>query len=98
MVESGSTSGDHRRIFSHKRVRANGARSGLVLLARQEFCREALIENGYWREKMTRQAEVSVIDLKRCPRCEQSLPISQFGVCRAGKDGLNVYCKPSILK
>src|SRR5256885_522737 len=45
---------------------------------------------------MTRQAEVSVIDLKRCPRCEQSLPISEFGVCRARKDGLNLYCKRCI--
>jgi len=45
---------------------------------------------------MTRPAEVSVIDLKRCPRCEQSLPISEFGVCRARKDGLNLYCKRCI--
>src|SRR5213596_3117025 len=45
---------------------------------------------------MTRQAEVSVIDLKRCPRCEHSLPISEFGVCRARKDGLNLYCKRCI--
>ncbi len=45
---------------------------------------------------MTRQAEVSAIDLKRCPRCEQSLPISEFGVCRARKDGLNLYCKRCI--
>lgn len=45
---------------------------------------------------MTRSAEVSVIDLKRCPRCEQSLPISEFGVCRARKDGLNLYCKRCI--
>src|SRR5438270_9837951 len=45
---------------------------------------------------MTRQAEVSVIDLKRCPRCEQSLPLSEFGLCRARKDGLNLYCKRCI--
>src|SRR6266496_5954667 len=45
---------------------------------------------------MTRQAEVSVIGLKRCPRCEESLPISEFGVCRARKDGLNLYCKRCI--
>lgn len=45
---------------------------------------------------MTRPAEVSVIDLKRCPRCEQSLPISEFGICRARKDGLNLYCKRCI--
>src|SRR5437867_12341798 len=45
---------------------------------------------------MTRPAEVIVIDVKRCPRCEQSLPISEFGVCRARKDGLNLYCKRCI--
>ncbi len=45
---------------------------------------------------MSRQAEVSVIDLKRCPRCEESLPLSEFGVCRARKDGLNLYCKRCI--
>jgi len=45
---------------------------------------------------MTRAAEVSVIDLKRCPRCEESLPLSEFGVCRARRDGLNLYCKRCI--
>lgn len=45
---------------------------------------------------MSRQAEVSVIDLKKCPRCEESLPLSEFGVCRARKDGLNLYCKRCI--
>src|SRR5207237_2838866 len=45
---------------------------------------------------MTRQEEVSTIDLKRCPRCEDSLPVSEFGVCRARKDGLNLYCKRCI--
>ncbi len=37
-----------------------------------------------------------MIDLKRCPRCEESLPLSEFGVCRARKDGLNLYCKRCI--
>ena len=45
---------------------------------------------------MTRLAEVNVVELKRCPRCEESLPISEFGVCRARKDGLNLYCKGCI--
>lgn len=45
---------------------------------------------------MTRLAEVSVLELKRCPRCEESLPLSEFGVCRARKDGLNLYCKGCI--
>ncbi len=45
---------------------------------------------------MTRLAEVSVLELKRCPRCEESLPLSEYGVCRARKDGLNLYCKRCI--
>ncbi len=45
---------------------------------------------------MTSLAEVSVVELKRCPRCEESLPPSEFGVCRARKDGLNLYCKRCI--
>lgn len=45
---------------------------------------------------MTRLAEVSVVELKRCPRCEASLPLAEFGVCRARKDGLNLYCKRCI--
>ena len=45
---------------------------------------------------MTKVAEVSVVELKRCPRCEESLPLSDFGVCRARKDGLNLYCKRCI--
>lgn len=45
---------------------------------------------------MTLLAEVSEIELKKCPRCEESLPLSEFGVCRARKDGLNLYCKRCI--
>ena len=45
---------------------------------------------------MTRLAEVSAVELKRCPRCEESLPVIEFGVCRARKDGLNLYCKRCI--
>jgi hypothetical protein len=45
---------------------------------------------------VTRLAEVSVLELKRCPRCEESLPLSEYGVCRARKDGLNLYCKRCI--
>lgn len=45
---------------------------------------------------MTRAAEVKAIELKRCPRCEESLPLLEFGVCRARKDGLNLYCKRCI--
>ena len=46
---------------------------------------------------MVTQADVLVADeLKRCPRCEEALPLSEFGVCRARKDGLNLYCKRCI--
>ena len=45
---------------------------------------------------MTLAAEVREVDLKKCPRCEESLPVSEFGVCRARKDGLNLYCKRCI--
>jgi hypothetical protein len=45
---------------------------------------------------VTLLAEVSEIELKRCPRCEEPLPLSEFGVCRARKDGLNLYCKRCI--
>lgn len=45
---------------------------------------------------MTNAAEANALELKRCPRCEESLPLSEFGVCRARKDGLNLYCKRCI--
>lgn len=45
---------------------------------------------------MSRPAEVTLVELKKCPRCEESLPQSEFGVCRARKDGLNLYCKRCI--
>jgi len=45
---------------------------------------------------MTSLAEVRAVELKRCPRCEESLPLLEFGVCRARKDGLNLYCKRCI--
>src|SRR5205809_6692614 len=45
---------------------------------------------------MVRQADVVIVELKRCPRCEESLLLSEFGVCRARKDGLNLYCKRCI--
>jgi len=33
---------------------------------------------------------------KNCPICSQQLPLSDFGVCRARKDGRNLYCKSCI--
>ena len=35
-------------------------------------------------------------DKKHCPICAQDLLISQFGICRARKDGRNLYCKSCI--
>lgn len=33
---------------------------------------------------------------KHCPICSQDLSISEFGICRARKDGRNLYCKSCI--
>src|SRR2546429_7869116 len=41
-------------------------------------------------------SDVSIVELKTCPRCEESLPLSEFVICRARKDGLNLYCKRCI--
>jgi len=35
---------------------------------------------------------------KICPICALELPLSEFGVCRARKDGRNLYCKSCIRK
>ena len=35
---------------------------------------------------------------KNCPICSQTLPLSEFGICRARKDGRNLYCKSCIRK
>jgi hypothetical protein len=37
-------------------------------------------------------------ETKLCPICSQSLPLAEFGVCRARKDGRNLYCKTCIRK
>jgi hypothetical protein len=34
--------------------------------------------------------------VKHCPICSQDLPTSEFGICRARKDGRNLYCKSCI--
>ena len=34
--------------------------------------------------------------VKNCPICTNDLPISEFGICRARKDGRNLYCKSCI--
>lgn len=35
---------------------------------------------------------------KDCPICCQTLPLSEFGICRARKDGRNLYCRSCIRK
>ncbi len=42
------------------------------------------------------RSDENAVELKGCPRCGQSLPISEFGICRARKDGRNLYCKRCI--
>lgn len=42
--------------------------------------------------------EECIVSRKNCPICSQDLPISEFGVCRARKDGRNLYCKSCIRK
>lgn len=36
------------------------------------------------------------VTLIRCPRCEESLPESSFGICRARPSGRNLYCARCI--
>jgi hypothetical protein len=38
------------------------------------------------------------LETKDCPICTQALPLSEFGICRARKDGRNHYCKSCIRK
>src|SRR2546421_588314 len=45
---------------------------------------------------MATAAQAITVELERCPRCEESLPLSEFGICRARKDGRNLYCKRCI--
>jgi len=42
--------------------------------------------------------EELVVSEKTCPICSLELPLSEFGVCRARKDGRNLYCKSCIRK
>jgi hypothetical protein len=45
------------------------------------------------------KAETDLIpETKQCPICTQDLPLIEFGVCRARKDGRNLYCKSCIRK
>jgi hypothetical protein len=42
--------------------------------------------------------EAAAAPLKNCPICVQDLPLDEFGICRARKDGRNLYCKTCIRK
>jgi hypothetical protein len=42
--------------------------------------------------------EIDLSDKKTCPICSEELLIGEFGVCRARKDGRNLYCKSCIRK
>jgi hypothetical protein len=42
------------------------------------------------------EATQLVQESKHCPICSNDLPISEFGICRARKDGRNLYCKSCI--
>jgi hypothetical protein len=44
---------------------------------------------------MTERAEL-IPDSKQCPICSQVLALTEFGICRARKDGRNLYCKGCI--
>src|ERR1700704_4611733 len=46
---------------------------------------------------MTERAAV-ISDGKQCPICSQVLPLTEFGICRARKDGHNLYCRGCIRK
>lgn len=43
-----------------------------------------------------KEEKLSSPQVKHCPICSQDLPISEFGICRARKDGRNLYCKSCI--
>jgi len=38
------------------------------------------------------------IETRHCPICAQVLPLTEFGICRARKDGHNLYCRVCIRK
>lgn len=41
---------------------------------------------------------VQPITTKLCPICSENLPLNEYGICRARKDGRNLYCKSCIRK
>src|SRR5205085_11048363 len=96
-IFSGPAPDNNRQPSSYRVDRIKGVRR-LSQISRQRF---SVFKIHYFHHRLvetnvTLLAEVSEIELKRCPRCEEALPLSEFGVCRARKDGLNLYCKRCI--
>jgi hypothetical protein len=56
---------------------------------------ENLLKLFDWSVEMMEEVD---LPHKHCPICSQQLPLSEFGVCRARKDGRNLYCKSCIRK
>jgi len=44
------------------------------------------------------EVNVQAGETKHCPICSQVLPLTEFGICRARKDGHNLYCRVCIRK
>jgi hypothetical protein len=51
--------------------------------------------NAQWSAEM-KEEKLLAPDVKHCPICSQELPLAEFGICRARKDGRNLYCKSCI--
>lgn len=51
----------------------------------------------WWSIEMKSELDLS-LKTKDCPLCNQELSLSEFGICRARKDGRNLYCKSCIRK
>src|SRR5205823_6871997 len=81
--------------FSQKGFEQRGA-GGLSVCERDLSSAYEVKNLNRGAQAVTRTAELIVVELKKCPRCEESLPLSEFGICRARKDGLNLYCKRCI--
>jgi hypothetical protein len=55
----------------------------------------SFILNAQWSREMKQEIELPP-NVKHCPICSLELPTSEFGICRARKDGRNLYCKSCI--
>src|SRR5262245_51096160 len=94
---SGLTLEVHRQHLSHTGAQRTEGRRQMISAAKGFlFLKIDIFITTVLETNVTLLAEVSEVELKKCPRCEESLPLSEFGVCRARKDGLNLYCKRCI--